>query len=147
MEAQKIYQKVFEFLNQHEIGILSTIHVDKVAPESAVVGFGNTQGLELIFGTSTTTRKYANLQKNPQVCLVIGWSSTTGSLQYEGVAHEMGREEREKYAYLLLQKNINHQQFLDQPTQSYFLVKPAWLRFYDNAGNPPEIYELKFESL
>ncbi len=143
MEKGKNHQKVFEFLNQNEIGIISTIHAEKVAPESAVVGFGNTENLELIFGTSNTARKYANLQKNPCVSLVIGWSSTTGSLQYEGVARELDRDELGQYADLLMKKNKNHQQFIDQADQRYFLVKPTWLRFYDNAGVPPDIYEIE----
>jgi hypothetical protein len=144
MEKRGAYRKVFDFLNQNEIGIISTIHSTKLAPESAVVGFGNTQNLELIFGTSTTARKYANLQANPYVSLVIGWSSSTGSLQYEGVAYEIDRHELRDYADLLIRKNKSHQQFIDQVDQRFFLVKPTWLKFYDNAGFPPGIHEIEF---
>ena len=52
MDDSVIKRKVFDFLSKNELGIISTIHSDKNAPESAVIGFGNNESLELIFGTS-----------------------------------------------------------------------------------------------
>lgn len=144
MDKKSIFQKIGAFLDANQLGILSTIHTDREAPQSAVVGFGNTKDLELIFGTSQHTRKYKNLHRNSAVALVIGWSSTTGSLQYEGRAHELSPEALISYRELLLKKNASHERFFDDPYQRYFLVKPTWIRFYDNAGKPPDIYELNF---
>jgi len=142
MSQSPAHQKILAFLNQNTLGVISTIHVDKNAPESAVVGFGNTENLELVFGTLASTRKYKNLMINPNLSFVIGWSSTTGTLQYEGVAHELSAEEIEKYTPLLLSKSEGHKKFINHPEQKYFLVTPTWIRFSDNAGNPPEVYEL-----
>ncbi len=82
MSEDLIKKKIFEFLNNNKVAVVSTIHSDEDTPESAVVGFGNNESLELVFGTSNTSRKYKNLQKNPNVSFVIGWSSETGSVQY-----------------------------------------------------------------
>jgi len=132
------------FLAKHELGSIATIHTDKAGPESAVVAFAETNELELLFGTANTTRKYYNIAQNPHVAFVIGWSSTEGSMQYEGVAQELHEEEVKKYWPLLVAKNESHRQFFGQSVQRYFLVKPTWIRFIDSAGSPPDTYEISF---
>lgn len=144
MDKTTIMKKVFEFLNRNELGVISTIHVDKTAPESAIVGFGNNESLEIIFGTSNHTRKYNNLKNNQHVSFVIGWNSETGTIQYEGIAKELTKEEAMSYINLLIQKNVDNRKYVDSEEQRYFLIKPQWIRFLDNAGTPPEVYELNF---
>ena len=144
MDRDSIKKKIFEFLNNNELGVISTIHSHKNAPESAVVGFGNNDSLELIFGTSGNSRKYRNIQQNFNISFVIGWSSETGTIQYEGIAKELTQKEAQEYIPLLVKKNLDNASYINKPDQRYFLVKPVWIRFYDNAGNPPEIHEITF---
>lgn len=131
MDQELIKKKIFEFLDNYELAVMSTIHSDKDAPESAVVGFGNNESLELVFGTSNNSRKYINLQKNPNVSFVIGWSSETGSVQYEGLAQELTQDKVKLYSHLLIKKNEDHKKFLAMSDRRYFLVKPLWIRFND----------------
>ncbi len=144
MDETQIKQRMFEFLSKNELGVVSTIHSNKNTPESAVVGFGNNEALELIFGTSNTTRKYRNLQANPAVSFVIGWTSEAGTVQYEGSAKELSQDEAMSYVDLLIQKNVDNKKYVNAADQRYFLVKPTWIRFLDNAGSPPNVYELSF---
>lgn len=144
MNEVTIKSKILEFLKEHELCVISTIHADGSGPQSAVVGFAETEDLEIIFGTSNKTRKYKNLQSNPNVSFVIGWSSEEGSIQYEGVATELPKGESEKYSSMMVKKNPDSEKYVDMDDQRYFLVKPKWIRFSDNAGNPPDVYELGF---
>lgn len=144
MTNELLRQKIFQFLERHELGVISTIHVEQSGPESAVVGFGNTEKLELIFGTSRKSRKYHNIQANPRIAFVIGWSSTLGSVQYEGIARELSVSELDHYLPYHLKKNPIRQKFVSRVDQRYFLVKPTWIRFLDNVGDPPGVYELEF---
>lgn len=144
MTNETIRQKVLNFLDLNELGVISTIHTDKPGPESAVVGFGNTEELELIFGTSIKSRKYRNIQTDPHVSFVIGWSSTLGSVQYEGIARELSDKELDHYLPFHLKKNELRKKFVSQADQRYFVVQPTWIRLLDNAGNPPDVFEINF---
>lgn len=139
-----VTKTIVAFLNAHELAVISTVHADRNAPESAIVGFGHTEALELIFGTPTSARKYRNLLTNPHVSFVIGWSSETGSLQYEGVARELTREQARAYGTLLIAKNEDHRTFLTLEDQRYFIVTPSRVRFFDNAAHPPTTHEITF---
>lgn len=145
MDKRIVKNKILEFLNKHKLAVISTIHSNKDAPESAVVGFANTDSLEIIFGTSCKTRKHANIQANPNVSVVIGWDSAIGTLQYEGVASVLGKDELKEYTAILVAKNIENKKYISFEDQRYILIKPTWIRFTDNLGNPPDIYEINFE--
>ena len=135
-------QIMLEFLQKHELGVISTIHTDRNAPESAVVGFANNDKLELVFGTSNTTRKYTNIQNNPHISFVIGWNGAIGTLQYEGVARELASEEAGPYIQLLTTKTEASKRFITFPDQRYFVVKPTWIRLQDNINS--RLHELSF---
>lgn len=144
MNTDLIKKKIHKFLSQHLLCVISTIHVDGKGPESAVVAFTEMDTLELIFGTSNTSRKYKNIQNNNNVSFVIGWDSDTGTVQYEGVAREVSKQESTKYAMLHVKKNPGSQVYVEREDQRYFFVKPRWIRFVDNAGDPPDTYEITF---
>ena len=75
---------------------------------------------------------------------MIGWSSVTGSMQFEGVAEEIAPDRVGDYLPLLVRKNADHARFALLPEQRYFLVRPTWLRFFDNLAEPPDEFELTF---
>jgi len=54
-------QFILNFIKKHKIGVLSTVS-QKNKPEAAVVEFGETNSLELIFDTFVTYRKYKTNQ-------------------------------------------------------------------------------------
>ena len=142
LNKETIKKKISKFLKDYDIGVVSTVHTNGQGTESAVVGFAETADLEIIFGTSNLARKYKNIKTNPRISFVIGWSSKLGSLQYEGVARELTGKEKEEKALNLIAKNVGHKKYLALENQSYFLVEPTWIRFSDNAGDPPDSYEI-----
>src|SRR5688572_23078061 len=87
-------EKILQFIKKHDIGVIAT--TDTVKPEAAVIEYGETDDLELIFDTFVSSRKYQNLSQNPRVAFVIGWDDNI-TVQYEGEAVELNGEEVEKY--------------------------------------------------
>lgn len=142
MNKELIKEKIQAFLKQHKLCVISTIDIGGKKPESAVIAFSENENLEIVFGTSSLSRKYKNIQKNNHVSLVIGWSSELGTIQYEGIAKELSTKETAQYATLLVSKNPDSQKFANREDQRYFLVKPTWIRFLDNSNISPKTYEI-----
>jgi uncharacterized pyridoxamine 5'-phosphate oxidase family protein len=142
MNSEEIKNKIRDFLKNHELTVISTIDNENNKPESAVIAFAENENLELIFGTSNTTRKYHNLKKNPHVSFVIGWDPKVGTVQYEGMTKELAENEKGNYAAVLLQKNPRSQKFADNKDQRYFLVTPTWIRILDMTKSPDEMFEI-----
>lgn len=142
MNKEITKKKILEFLKQYKVCVLSTIHIGEKAPQSAVVGFVEQENLELVFGTSNTTRKYKNLQANKNVSVVIGWTGEMGTIQYEGVVREIPRDESQHYSKKLTKKNPESQKYVKENNQRYFIISPTWIRFVDNTATPHAIYEV-----
>ncbi len=133
-----------DFLKKHNLTVIATIDVDGNKPECAVIAFTENENLELMFGTSCKTRKYANLQKNKNVSFVIGWSGAVGTMQYEGAARELLKEEYPEYAKAMEEKNPGSAKYVNDENQRYFLVTPKWLRLQDMSATPAEDFEVNF---
>ncbi|MDO8529952.1 MAG: pyridoxamine 5'-phosphate oxidase family protein [bacterium] len=144
MDIEEAKKRIRDFMKENMLTVISTVDVDGNKPESAVIAFAERENFELIFGTSNTTRKYRNLQKNPNVSFVIGWDSNTGTVQYEGVARELSREESPTYSSILIAKNPRSEKFVHKEDQRYFLVKPTWIRILDMTKSPDETFEINF---
>ncbi len=140
----KMDKKTFllNFIKQHKIAVLATMAEDN-KPEAAAIGFGETDSLEIIFGTYTSTRKYQNLQKNQHVAIVIGWDDDK-TIQYEGMATELSGDEADRCASLYHKKNPAAVKFAQNPAQRYFKVTPTWLRYVNLTQSPDENFELTF---
>lgn len=135
--------QVLEFIKSKPHTVISTCDKDN-QPEAAVIGFGETDDLELVFGTYKTSRKYKNILKNNKVAFVIGWDSDYITVQYEGIAIEIFGEEREKYLSLFHSKLPSAAHYKNHPEQTYFKVKPTWIRYSDLSGDEEKIFEFKF---
>jgi pyridoxine/pyridoxamine 5'-phosphate oxidase len=75
------------FIAQSRYGVLGTIG-ESGAPQSALVGIGITETLEIVFDTVKSSRKYRNLIARPACSFSIGWAGEK-TVQYEGVAEEL----------------------------------------------------------
>lgn len=144
MDIQEAKKRITDFMRENTLTIIATVDLENNKPESAVIAFAETENFEIIFGTSNTTRKYKNLQKNPHVSFVIGWDSEMGTVQYEGIAQELSRGESVPYSSILIAKNPRSEKFFHREDQRYFLVKPIWIRILDMTKNPDETFEIKF---
>jgi len=123
------------------LAVVSSVNDGK--PESALVAFAEMENLQIVFGTSDTTRKYKNLKNNQHISFVIGRDDRDAriTIQYEGIAAELAGDEAQKYAALLAEKNPATAKFLNDPHQRYFLVTPTWIRYSNYSGTPREIFE------
>ncbi len=144
MDIQEAKKRIMDFMQANMLTVISTVDADMSKPESAVIAFAQKDNFELIFGTKNTTRKYRNLQKNPNVSFVIGWDSDTGTVQYEGIAKELSGEESKIHSSTLIAKNPRSEKFVHKEDQRYFLVKPTWIRILDMTKNPDETFEISF---
>lgn len=133
---------VLEFIKKQELAVIATVNVEG-KPEDAVIGFGQTDDFELIFGTYNSSRKYKNLKNNPQAALVIGWDENI-TVQYEGIASELTGGEKDKYTKIYFAKNPSAEEYSDHPDERYFKIVPKWIRYADLNKAPWEIIELKF---
>jgi uncharacterized pyridoxamine 5'-phosphate oxidase family protein len=136
-EQRKI---ILDFLKTQLLGVISTVDSANDKPESALVGFSETDTLELIFGTWNDTRKFANLKTNPHVAFVI--SSPPITIQYEGVATMAATPaETDEWRNIHLAKNPKAVKVSTHVKQHFFKVMPAWIRYTNVAATPPEIFE------
>jgi general stress protein 26 len=123
-EPKTTKNKILEFLKTHQDGVVSTVSPEG-HPEAATVGFSETEDLEIIFGTNRSSRKYRNIQHNPRVAVVIGFSGDI-TVQYEGVARELAEPElsqRLEAHFVKVPSARNYQ----APDQTYFVIDPAWI--------------------
>src|ERR1035438_9283011 len=77
---------LLEFLKLHRYGVEAS-HTVEGAPEAALVGFVVNDRLELFFDSFDSTRKVANLRRDPRIAFVIGGYiiGDERTVQYEGV--------------------------------------------------------------
>lgn len=139
MENKK---RILDFINEHPLMVISTLN-EGGKSESAVVGFGQTENFELIFGTDIRTRKAQNILSNGDVSVVIGWDGG-GTVQYEGVARKLEGEESDRYSEIYYKKVPKSRRHKDVEGETYFLIEPKWLRLTEVAFEPWKITELKF---
>jgi len=108
--------------------------------QAAVIGMAVTDAFELVFDTLESTRKCANLRRDPRTALVV-WDEAC-TLQIEGLADEPAGEE------LARLKRVYFERFADGPEReswpgiTYFRVRPRWARYSDFSGSEPRIVEL-----
>jgi len=134
-------REIYDFIKRQKITVISTISKDN-KPESAVIEFAETENLDLIFDTFSTSRKYKNLKENPYASFVIGWDENI-TVQYEGVASEIKGEELETYKAIYFAKNSRAKRWEERENITYFKVIPKWIRYSDLRMYPWKIYELK----
>lgn len=141
LETQK--EKVASFIKTHSFGVIATNSANGLAPESAVVAFSETELLEIIFGSFSSTRKNQNIRLNPSVSFVIGWDNTDKTtIQIEGKAVLLEGAERETLEQAHCKKNPESTKYLSDPRQEYFKIIPHFLRYSNFSVDPQEVWEL-----
>ena len=140
--------ELLRFLRSHKLAVQASVSPAR-APQSAVVGIAVTDAFELVFDTMDTTRKSANLRRNPRIAFVIGGfvEGDERSAQYEGMADEpQGPElERVKAAYFDVWPDGASR--TSWPGLVYVRVRPTWIRFSDFNRAPPLIVEFDSDAL
>ena len=75
-------EEFVEFVRRRGLAVVATCA--EGVPEAALVGITATDEAELVLDTSSSSRKFRNLQRSPRVAVVIGWEDEV-TVQCEGV--------------------------------------------------------------
>lgn len=126
------FDEVTKFLNQHETCVLATVDSNG-QPQAATVGFSHADDMSILIGTNKSSRKYQNLKNNSKVAIVVGFEGAV-TFQYEGVAEEKDTEEISERIEKHFQKVPMAKKFAEESGQTWFIIKPTWLRYSDLAN-------------
>lgn len=121
-----LQDRILEFVRAHRLAVVATNSVDG-APESAVVGIAATPSLELVFDTTSSTRKAINLRRDPRISAVVGWDEET--VQLEGSADEPVGTELERVRNLYFGVYPDGRDRLSWSGITHFIIRPTWIRF------------------
>jgi len=131
------------FLRRHKSAVIATASRDGM-PEAALMDIAVTPELEIIFETTTATRKFPNLKDNPYGAMVISWEENR-TLQCDGDVDEPegAAHDRIKEFYLsVFPEKASHEFW---PGNAYFRLRPNWFRLSDY-NSPRQIQELALPS-
>jgi len=88
-----------QFIRDRGLGVLATVSADG-HPQAAVVGVAATDDGDVVFDTTRTSRKFANLGRHPRVALAIGFDwDDEQTIQLEGAAAEVSQDSAAVAAY------------------------------------------------
>ena len=138
-------QDLVTFLRKHRWGVEASVAATG-HPQAAVVGIAVSDALELVFDTLDSTRKCANLRRDPRIAFVIGWDQER-TVQYEGLADEPTGPELARLQALYFTAFPDGPTRLTWPGLTYFRVRPTWLRYSDFTTPDPTIIEWSGEDL
>jgi len=136
---------VLNFMRGHSLAVQSSVSPAGV-PQAAVVGFVVTDDFEIVFDTLDTTRKVANLRRNPRCALVVGGlvDNDERTVQLDGISDEPAGSDLERLKELYFVRFPDGRARQHWPGLIYVRVRPAWLRFSDFNQSPAAIAEFTF---
>lgn len=120
---------LYAFLARHRLAVVSSVSPSG-RPQAAVVGIAITSELEIIFDTVDTTRKCANLRRDPHIAIVVGWDDEM-TAQLEGIADEPEGAERDRILAAYFVPYPDGRDRLQWPGITHFRVRPTWARYSD----------------
>jgi hypothetical protein len=121
------------FLRRHRLCVEASVS-SSGAPQAAIVGYGVSDDLEIVFDTIGTTRKMQNLRRDARIALVVGWDDEQ-TVQLEGTADEPTGAELERLTAVYLAAwpdGVERQSWKDI---TYVRVRPTWARYSDFRAN------------
>lgn len=114
------------------------------APQAAVVGVAATDRAEIIFDTSASSRKYRNIERDPEVAIVIGWDDEA-TVQCEGLADVLTGGELTRCLSVYFDQYPDGRQRAEDPDIVHVRVRPRWVRHSDYRPDSFGIDETSFD--
>ena len=137
--------ELIQFLRRYKLAVQASV-APGGAPQAAVVGFGVSDGCEIVFDTLTTTRKYRNLVADPRIALVVGWDDEI-TAQLEGVVDFPTGDELARVRAVYFAAYPDGRDRLAWPGITHARVRVTWARYTDFTKDPPLIVELTADAL
>jgi uncharacterized protein YhbP (UPF0306 family) len=133
--------QLIDFLQTQQLCVIATLGSEG-QPQAATAAFSQTDRLELMIGTSATSRKCANIARDPRVAVTVTDPERRLTLQYEGRARRLEGEElaaRQKGHYAKLPELLP---LKDLPDQAFFTIEPVFIKFSDVSTWPWRVVEI-----
>jgi general stress protein 26 len=128
--------ELLDYMRGHRLAVVSSLG-RRGEPQSALVGIAVSARHEVIFDTTTDTRKHGNLERDPRASIVlIGPGEQT--LQLEGTARPVAVDGSADAAL----RSLYHATWpdgrdrLEWPNLAYWCIAPAWARYSDFDRGP-----------
>ena len=128
--------ELLAYMRANRLAVVSSLAADG-APQSALVGVATSAEFEVVFDTTETTRKHANLRHDSRVSLVMSGPGEQ-TLQVEGFAAPLpargqdGADLREVYYAAWPDGRAR----LEWPGLVYWRISPRWARYSDFDRGP-----------
>ena len=126
-------------LRTHKLAVLSTTG-PAGAPSAALVGLAVSDALEVIFDTLSSTRKHANMLRDPRVAVTFSGPGEQ-TVQIEGLAWAVSvtAEHDAKYREIYYAVWPDGRARLAWEGLVYWRVTPTWARYTDYAQSPAAV--------
>lgn len=122
-------EQLVRFVRERGLAVLATRGPDG-SPQAALVGIAATDQAEIVFDTSTGSRKFRNIEQHDRVALVIGWEDEV-SVQCEGIADVPSGPERARCLAAYFEQYPDGRQRADDPDITHVRIRPEWIRYSD----------------
>jgi len=136
--------ELLAFLRRHRLAVEASVG-PRGQPQAAVVGYGISDALELVFDTVDTTRKVHNLRADPRIALVVGWDEVTA--QIEGLVDFPKGDELKRMQECYFAAYPDGRERLKWPGILHLRVRPKWIRYSHFTTEPETIVEFGEEDL
>ncbi|MCK2019721.1 pyridoxamine 5'-phosphate oxidase family protein [Peribacillus frigoritolerans] len=136
MSQNQIKEKVLNIIRDHKIGVLSSVENNK--PHSRYMTFFN-DDLTLYTPTSGQTEKIDEIEKNPNVHILIGYDNEGLGDSYLEISGTSKINESQELKDKLW--NESFEKWFEGPKDPNYLIlqiKPESIRLMNNNGEPPQ---------
>ncbi len=121
MEDSQIKKEIHRILTSQQLGVLATYGNEY--PYTTLVAYAITDDLKyVLFATTRNTHKYANIQNNPNISMLVDNRtnramdfSNAQALTILGKAEEVSDDEKPKYMTIYLQRHPYLKEFVMNP--------------------------------
>jgi len=122
-------RELIDFVRARGLGVIASRGPDG-SPQAALVGIAATDRGEIVFDCSRRSRKYANIERDPAVALVIGWDDEV-TVQVEGSAQVLSGTDLERCKAAYFEQYPDGRGRAASPEIAHICVIPRWLRYSD----------------
>ena len=122
-------EELIAYVRSHRDGVLSTVGPDG-SPQAAYLAMTATDRGDLVLDARASSRKIANVRRDPRVAVVVGGADGT-TLQCEGTADLPDGADRDVCAQAYLDAFPQFAASLADPDVVLVRIRPTWARYGD----------------